>query len=378
MRWSLLVVGLAVATLPTVGWANMADPYRPGDRPGELIASVDDLRVERETLTFDLRDIPTERRAHVEAVYEIENQTVDGPIDLQFVAAGLSADRSQIAVELDGESVPVDVEREARVPPEWALDEEGLAQRDRSRTLEEQTLESLFFRADLRPGDHRIRVTYPVRPEHDAYVPGSERLEGVATGAKRYAIPYVIAPLHEWGEVGELEVVVRPPEGPWGVAGEPELEERDDGALARTFDEVFPLDTIFVVTQRTSLYRNGGIIVGLIAAGLVLVLCVGAAPLGLARVRRRYFAGPEIGRRWQITSVVVALVLTAAVALLAVPLAWLVFETVFVTEHASPGRSYALPWFFVVGAPFAFALALILYGLSDLLPKLREQRDEET
>ncbi|MFW5967089.1 MAG: hypothetical protein ACOCV2_06200 [Persicimonas sp.] len=377
MRSFLFLASVALATLPAVGWANMADPYRPGDRPGELIGSVDDLRVERETLTFDLREIPAERRAHVEAVYEIENETVDGSVDLQFVAAGLSADRSEIEVELDGESIPVDVEREAPVPPEWALDEDGVGQRDDQRTLEEHTLESLFFRLDLRPGEHRIRVSYPVRPDHEGFAPGSERLEVNARGVKNYSIPYVVAPLHEWGEVGEIEVVVRPPDGPWEVATEPELERRDDGTLATAFDEAMPLDTIFVITQRTSLYKNGGPIVGLLVAGLVLLICVSAVPVGLAWLRRRYFARPGMSRPLQVTSVVVALLLTAVVGLLAVPLACLAFETWFVTKHASPGRSYALGVYSMVGAPLAFGFALIIYGLGDLLPKLREEREED-
>lgn len=374
VAWWVFIGLLGVAWWPASSNANMADPYRPGDRPGALSGGVEDLRVERERLVVDLRDLTDTQRGRIEATYEIYND--DGPreLELQFVAGFLSAGVEAVTVELDGEPVDERVEREAPLPSSWHTETDRSESRSRGRGSEDEpeTATSIFFEIEFSEHTHKIRVAYPIELDRDGNNPVDKHLQIRDFGRySTYSMRYLLAPLHEWGEVGEVEIVVRPPRGDWKVRTEPELDRRNDGSLAKTFDNL-EFDTLGVVTA-PKLFYDWRTVFALAAAVVALVIYLVLAPLGIARLRRRVAGSDSSSSWWPVVAGLSSAALVLLGSLLSVPLFWFLFEGLADSMHTYPGWGYGMLFFSVI----AYAPLLALFAASYAAAEWFDTRNRE-
>ncbi|HEX6746278.1 MAG TPA: hypothetical protein VF092_03105 [Longimicrobium sp.] len=222
---------------------NMAAPPEPrtvkhGSQLGEPAGGLRDVFIERETLHIDVRPLARGKPATIEAVYLVRN---DGPartLDLLFVANGLAAGTSAVAV--DGKSVPSQPGAAGPLPASWqppASTPDPASDSAATLPYEPRSRGALAFRVTLPAGRHEIRVRYPA--EASAY--SRNDLTPI------WQLGYVLAPARDWAGFGTLDVRVDYPRG-WTAKSSLPLR-RDDGALTGTFRGV-PADALALAVQK--------------------------------------------------------------------------------------------------------------------------------
>ncbi|MEL6614186.1 MAG: hypothetical protein AAFQ43_00535 [Bacteroidota bacterium] len=294
---------LLVLALPAVGLANMADPSRPGDAPGEPSAALAGLVVAHESLRVDLSASP----ATVEAVYTLRNDSTAREVALEFVALGLtevyddSLGTSRLAsgdgrytVTLDGEPVEAEATDSLLVPQVWVGDVTtpriGGGSRRYATAIPpvyavapEDTLRTapgFRFTLPLASGESEVRVRYPVQLGlYDD--PGHPR--------PLHQFAYSLAPARRWAGVGTLDVEVVLPAGV-EAASTPALVREGD-RLTGSFQGI-PADLLTVS------YREPAPLAFRAASGGIWVwvaLCLLVAPLAFGR-RQRPRVAASLGR----------------------------------------------------------------------------------
>ncbi|MGD1903257.1 MAG: hypothetical protein ACFB9N_13575 [Geitlerinemataceae cyanobacterium] len=238
-RLAIFAAAFALSIVPSItspsARANMASPQFDGDSVGAPFMSAPasgadlssaDIDVLGETLTIDFRRIDRDRAVDIEAVYQLDNPGAPGRLDLVFVAPSARA----ISVELDGQLLtaePVDL----TLPDTWQPPDRT-PRSDRTGTLEYGARSSGTFRfaADLPTGNAAIAVRYTVVPgTYDAGV------------YRDYQIGYVLAPIRDWRSFGNLDLIVRIPDG-WQL-GSSALVTGEGNELRGEF-EALPDDTL--------------------------------------------------------------------------------------------------------------------------------------
>ena len=260
-----LLLLLALAAGPAR--ANMASPTEPGTPAGEPAASLEGLRVARETLTLDLRPLAADRLAAVEAEYRIVNAGEQRVVPLQFIALGRGVRAAQ--VWLDGQPVVAVPTDSARVPAAWtavtetpALDGSPLPY----ALADRRGARGLLFVLTVPPGRHTVRVSYRVRPGSTDAGDHPNRV---------WQLAYSLAPARRWAGFGQLDLAVLVPDG-WDVAASLPMRPAQGGGLVGRFAGV-PGDVLAVSARAPEPalrvpFRVAGGLVALLVVGFVGVV----------------------------------------------------------------------------------------------------------
>lgn len=255
--------------------ANMASPIRAGNALGEPSADLSFIRIERETLTIDLRPLSNGSPAVVEAVYKVRNEGEGRALDLIFVANSMTADGG--GVWLDEERVP------SRSGDAQGLPESWQPPRTTPRigggaplSYEVKREGAMTFTLQLAPGEHAIRVRYQAQ----ATANSSDKSPTIY-----WQLGYVLSPARSWAGFGGLDAKVMLPAG-WSAASDPSMKREGD-TLVGTWTEL-PSDALALTVQSPppqgqALYTTLKVLIFVV--GLLVCLMVG------------WLAGRWLGRR---------------------------------------------------------------------------------
>uniref|UniRef100_A0A8T6QXA4 Uncharacterized protein n=2 Tax=Cyanophyceae TaxID=3028117 RepID=A0A8T6QXA4_9CYAN len=222
LPWLLSGLGLvwAIALLPPAQ-ANMANPEWPGHLLTEPWTDVATLAIVHEDLVLDLRPLETERYAHIQATYTINNPGEATTVALLFAAPGLESG----TVTLDGtQAIAATPTAAPTIPDDWD---------DASFYQEVQGLE---FQVPLSSGQHEIAVNYQGLPSSDD-----------AGVYREYTLQYWLAPARQWQSFGTLTVDVFAPSN-WETMFDPDLAGVEAGHWQQTFDGL-PGDVLTIASR---------------------------------------------------------------------------------------------------------------------------------
>ncbi|MBL8794004.1 MAG: hypothetical protein JNM56_08865, partial [Planctomycetia bacterium] len=230
--WLSLALWLS---LPAFAPANTAAPWRSGQSVGEP-GGLQSVRIDRETLTLDLRGFKHAGPAKIEATYHLYNTGDTLTTDLVFVVGSLLGEGDGAGVWLDDQPVPHERDAKPALPPSWQPPKQTPALPGGRPMHYSASGSALAFKVSLPPGAHQLRVKYLARPS--AYSAGSPTLY--------WQLGYVLAPARDWAGFGKLDVKVTLPEG-WSAACEPPLDRQGD-ELTGSFQGV-PADALALTVQ---------------------------------------------------------------------------------------------------------------------------------
>jgi hypothetical protein len=221
--------------MPIPARANIGPPYRGGELAGDP-AGLRGVRVNRETLTIDLRPLAEDDRAVVEAIYRLDNPGEPRKLELWFVTG--SPEVSDFKVWLGDQLVSAAPVEQAEAPASWGIPPTtpGL---NGGGPLKYHLMKSraiMGFAIELSKGPQTLKVRY--RADAVRYFIGEPAMY------RQFA--YVLAPAKEWGAFGGLDVTVQLPAG-WAAASEPALT-REGNVLKGTFAHV-PADALTLTVQ---------------------------------------------------------------------------------------------------------------------------------
>ncbi|MCA9792125.1 MAG: hypothetical protein KC910_10035 [Candidatus Eremiobacteraeota bacterium] len=261
MRTFLLLLCLV---LPAA--ANMASPWQRGDAVGEPVGALADLHVRHERLTLDLTSLSQRNgRAHITAVYEIENTA--GPKSPELLFVSLALDKCQVS--LDGQPLQAERVEVNEAPPNWSPPERVPSlDGETTNSVYEDGLGGLRFRPQLTPGKHQLEVSYECLP--GAYHP-TDRVY------REHQLVYLLSPAKAWASFGTLEIAVSLPAG-FEQTSNLKLERQGDQLTGKF--EGLPADYLALTVGKlgsdpTPVYRWVGGLLGLALA----ILVAGPRPL---------------------------------------------------------------------------------------------------
>jgi hypothetical protein len=225
--------------------ANVGPPNTGGKLAGEP-AGIEDIVIERETLTLDLRALADGGAVLVEAIYRLNNNGVERRLELLFAAG---SDVSEFRVTLDEALLATKLVPKADVPASWTAPNKTppipgqtshgeLHYKPRNPTL-------VGFSVTIPTGRHTLKAEYSGEAGVHQY--------GEPTVFRQFA--YVLAPARSWAGFGGLDVTVHVPSG-WHAAVTPELSREGD-TLTGHFDSV-PADSLALTVQapESSTYQS--------------------------------------------------------------------------------------------------------------------------
>ena len=259
-------IALTIAAMlghPVSVLGNLANRSTPGEVAGEPTGDVRDIAITHETLSFDLRPLPSRRRAIVTATYRVRNDGQPVDVALVFVSPGLGNGR----VTVDGSVVPSTPTDAVSGPASWRPPTRVPRIGGGEAPFEARGASGYGFRAHLEGGEHELGVTYEV-------------LAGEYHGNEPYhdfQVGYVLSPARSWKSFGRLDLSVDVPPG-WEVATSLPLERQGD-RLSSTFTGI-PADAFSLTTRPAAPAES--------PLGTVLLV---VGPLSLA------IAGFAVGRR---------------------------------------------------------------------------------
>jgi hypothetical protein len=251
----LLAVPVWAVPPPMSGGQLMADPI-----------GLKEIDVTRSTLNIDLRPLADGHKAHIEAVYRLNNPGPEKKLELLFPARPDSP--GDIQVWLGNQAIPGELAEKTVRPADWKA--------PYARTL----ICSLV----LPPGKHALKVNWEAEVAKNNN-PNSD-LPLVS-----WQFVYLMSPMRQAGSFKGLDVAVQVPEN-WHVETQPDL--KTDGALyVGSFDDL-PADTLKMKLQAPldSNYER------FVWAGRALFALTGLAGalicwrVGVALGRRRRLAWP--------------------------------------------------------------------------------------
>jgi hypothetical protein len=225
----LAVVVLLLGGTTARVWAN-AGPRSTSTKVVAEPVGIRNVRIDRETLTIDLRPLETGTFGIVEAVYHLQN---DGPaqtLDLLF-AFGTQTN-SDFRVTFNDRPIAGNAVKQ-RMPDEWLPPRvtPGLTGSD---ALEYgagwSTVLPQSFSIDVPVGPSVLAVRYRAEVKHTYALPAMYR-----------EFAYILAPARAWAGFGGLDVTIHPPPH-WTVAVSPALPR--DGDLLRGHFDAIPADAI--------------------------------------------------------------------------------------------------------------------------------------
>jgi hypothetical protein len=240
-RFALIL--LACVLVPALAWANAARLARDGTIASEPEGLLN-VAIVRETLTIDLREIPSNGTTLVEAAYRLDNRGEQRRLELAFVA-GSPVERFD--ARLDGawvatRLVPVDPET---WPPPPTVPEIGGGTRVHSMRHPEM---SQAFTIELPPGEHELVVRYQGMAANDR----------TCAPTICWTFAYLLAPARTWAEFGGLDATILVPPA-WEIAVEPAFEREGD-VLRASFSEL-PADVIGATLQAPGPAGYGAVVV---------------------------------------------------------------------------------------------------------------------
>jgi hypothetical protein len=228
--------GLTLALLlllPVHALANTAAPWRSGQSLGEP-AGLKSVRIDRETLTLDLRGLADGGPALIEATYHVYNTGAALTTDLVFIVGSQLGEGS--GVWLDGQEVPHERDAPHEKPSSW-LPPRTTPGIDGGKPLHYSASgKALAFKVTLPTGAHQLRVKYDAKAS--SYSGSSPSLY--------WQLGYVLAPARDWGGFSDLQVKVVLPTG-WSATSEPPLDRAGD-ELVGTFQGI-PADALALTVQ---------------------------------------------------------------------------------------------------------------------------------
>ncbi len=192
------------------------------------------MRIDRETLTLDLRGLADGGPALIEATYQVYNTGATLTTDLVFIVGSQLGEGS--GVWLDGQEVPHERDAPHEKPPSW-LPPRTTPGIDGGKPLHYSASgKALAFEVTLPTGAHQLRVKYDAKAS--SYSGNSPSLY--------WQLGYVLAPARDWGGFSDLQVKVVLPTG-WSAASEPTLDRQGD-ELVGAFQEI-PADVLALTVQ---------------------------------------------------------------------------------------------------------------------------------
>lgn len=216
--------------------ANVGRPNTGGQVAGEP-AGIENISIEREALTLDLRPLAEGGAVRVEAVYRLNNTGPERSLELLFAAG---SDVSQFRVTLDDVPLASKPISKETLPASWTAPGKTPSIPGRHSHGELQykpgNATPVGFTVVIPPGRHTLKAGY----EGEA---GTHQ-EGEPTVYRQFA--YVLAPAKSWAGFGGLDVTVHVPPG-WHAGVTPDLN-RDGDTLTGHFDSV-PADSLAITVQ---------------------------------------------------------------------------------------------------------------------------------
>jgi hypothetical protein len=235
VAWTLLFLALqALASMTAL--ANMANPVKAGNALGEPSVDLKSIRIERETLTIDLRPLASGSPAMVEAIYRVRNDGDERKLDLIFVANAMTVEGG--GVWLDDQSVPSQRSYAQALPESWKPPQTTPAiDGGNPLSYEARREGTMAFTLMLAPGQHLIRVRYQAQ----ATAHSTDQSPNVY-----WQLGYVLSPARQWAAFGGLDAKILLPTG-WNAASNPSMKREGDTLIASW--EALPGDTLSLTVQ---------------------------------------------------------------------------------------------------------------------------------
>lgn len=268
---------ILVVLCPARAVSNVGPPWSGGQLVAEPVGVID-IAIIHEELTIDLRPLADNKQAHVQAIYQLQNDRDAKTLQLLF-ASGSSNDNN-FRIWLDDqaiESAPLD---DFQLPESWNPPEKtpGLHGGTEIEYVagRHQQIRPVAFTVTVPSGRHQLKVTYTA----DAVTYRS------ATPTVYRQFAYVLAPARAWSSFGGLDVTIHVPEN-WDVATTPKLTV-DANTLVGHFGSI-PADAIAITLQAPvgQLYQP----ISYICLGLFWLVLVGGILLCL---RVGYSRGKQV------------------------------------------------------------------------------------
>ena len=360
MRYVAFIAMLVL--VPSTALANAANPFRAGDTTGDLTGDVFDLAVEQENIVIDLRQFPSTGVVRVDVTYHVRNPGALQPTSLQFVAAGMrdAEDGESVAeptVELDGRKLQHRVDHDAEIRPSWKVDPDALTS-SAPTSREMVTGRSIFFDVKIPSGDSQLHVAYTVSPWQNPGLPERLRLRGFLNRFNTYAVAYVLEPVRDWHLVGDIDVLIRTPDG-WQVRTSPELPLDRKAALKRS-GEALSSRALVVSFRPTHFYSaemNWALALGVL---VLLIVSVGGS-LAVPLLRRKLDLGlpkNDIWWIWFAEGPVVGVLSVVGLFAGAVTM-----SLVAPSNHIETGWAYQYFFLLLLAAPVVLVVATLGHGL---------------
>lgn len=242
------------ASFGSVSWANMANPWRPGEPVGEPIGVMRQLSVQHEKLEINLTPLARNEPARIKASYTVLNQGQAVDVDLVFVTFG----HNKGEVTLNGKLIATGLAPVQAMPAEWKFPATPAAPSWKAIRFPKK-LHGMQFKVSLPPGTHTIVATYTTLPgQHHA----ADHLY------RRHILGYVLAPAKRWSSFKQLEVEISLPKR-WTLTSSLPLTQKQQ-TWTGSFQGV-PADILVLEAQRSRhplhsniLYGFLGLLMGLI------------------------------------------------------------------------------------------------------------------
>ncbi len=245
---------LILLLLQLPAWANMAAPWDEGDVAGEPSATLAEVELVREDLTFDFTPLAQSGPVRVTARYQVRNTGEPHQLELVFVAPGAK----NVTVLHQQNEIPFELAPLKEVPPGWQPPDSAPSMDGQTRPVayhSDERLKGAHFEVPLVAGEQAIEVSYQVSAP--VYHPSGQPY-------REHQFAYILAPARQWKSFGELKLELKMPQG-YEYRTTPKLETNN------TFDEL-PADAIVITVARTGKFVDYSTAVVGLAGALAVML----------------------------------------------------------------------------------------------------------
>lgn len=286
-----LAIAMCMAAVgwPISAWADMANPWQPGDAVGEPAGTVARIAITHEDLVFDLRPLADANPVQVHATYMVRNDAASTTELLVFLADHALTQQSSFSVTFDGASISATPTTLTQLPDAWKPPTSTPSTID-GVSIPYNTVPGTAFRFTvvIPPGPHRLSVGYSLLSGRYA-MPGQTIIWQVA---------YVLAPARQWASFGDLMVQAQLPAG-WRARAVPILTRRGDSLVGHFVG--LPADGLvmsasFPEDPHVAAINQWLVTEWPLLAGLLVIMVAGAAAVPRFTKERWFFVlcGPML------------------------------------------------------------------------------------